>query len=91
MTNEERITQLENLVKELTDWKNKREIQQISYPLDEASKNIVGGLTYSSAGASSLTQTVNVPSTPTDISVPSAYSGTEIVVINGVLREIPYL
>ena len=41
MNNEERITQLENQVRELLSWKQSKERQQIAYPLDEISKNII--------------------------------------------------
>lgn len=41
MNNEERIKQLERQVQELLSWKTLKERQQLSYPLDEASKNVL--------------------------------------------------
>lgn len=41
MNNEERIKQLERQVQELLSWKLSKERQQISYPLDENSKQVL--------------------------------------------------
>ena len=37
----ERVKVLENQVKELLDWKKQRETQQISFPLDQTSAEII--------------------------------------------------
>jgi len=41
MNNEERIQQLERQVQELLSWKTSKERQQITFPLDDASKQIL--------------------------------------------------
>lgn len=44
MTNEELqklIEELQREIKELKEWKEKKEKQQISFPLDQASKTII--------------------------------------------------
>jgi len=41
MTNEERIKKLEDQVRELLAWKTERTRQQIVFPLDEASKQVI--------------------------------------------------
>lgn len=48
MTNEEKIQQLEDKIKELeqkiaemSQWIEQKKVQQISYPLDDASRNII--------------------------------------------------
>ena len=40
-TSESRIKQLENRIQELENWKAKRERQQLSFPLDTLSNDIV--------------------------------------------------
>lgn len=88
---EERIKQLENQIAELIEWKRQREIQQISAPLDEASKNNLQSPTLVGAGSSSTTQNKNLSGDPQTITVPAAYAGTIVLNINGVQYEIPYL
>jgi len=43
MNTEERIKQLERQVQELASWKNERQRQQLTYPLDSISKDVVNG------------------------------------------------
>lgn len=85
------IEQLKRQLQELLEWKASRERQQISFPLDLASKNSLGVPTSVGAGSSSLTQSVAVSSTPTNIDVPAAYAGSIIISIEGVSYEIPYI
>ncbi len=41
MNNEQRITQLESQVRDLLAWKDARTRQQLTFPLDKVSKDIV--------------------------------------------------
>lgn len=88
---EEELKQLKKQVAELLEWKRQKELQQIDFPLDQASRSVIGGAQDEGAGESSLTQVVEVASAPTNINVPAAYSGTRLIVIGGVRYEIPYL
>lgn len=72
-------------------WMEARESQLIPRLLDEGSRNNLGAPVYRGVGAHALTQSVSVPSTPTNITVPAAYSDTLILEIEGVQYEIPYL
>ena len=81
---------LEKQVAELMAWKQQKENQQISLPLDVASRGVIG-IEPKGSGITALTQSVSVPTSPTSINVPKAYTGTELVRINGVVREIPYI
>jgi len=44
MSPEARIKQLESQVSELLEWKKKKERQQISFPIDTASKRIISSI-----------------------------------------------
>lgn len=85
------LEQLKAEVAELKKWREERRVQQISYPIDESSRNALGAPSYVGPGSSDLTDTVNIGATPTSIQVPSAYAGTVIIRINGTSYEIPYL
>lgn len=89
MTPEEK-QQFEDLleqVKELQSWKERREAQQLSYPVDDASRNALKALTSTGPGTSALTQVLS----GTPGAVPKAYAKTFFVEIDGVLAEIPSL
>ncbi len=48
MNNEQilkKISELERDIKELKEWKRKRELQQLSLPLDQESKEIINNYT----------------------------------------------
>lgn len=87
----EELQQLKLQVQELLDWKKQKEEQQITYPLDVASKNALGAPYSEGAGSTTKTQSVNVTTTPTSITVPAAYVQTFILVVNGVRYEVPSL
>lgn len=88
---EQRIRELEMMVAELIDWKRKRSVQQLSYPVDDASRNALGVATVTGRGSAALTQSVLVASTPTSINVPAAYTDTILIVSEGNQYEIPIL
>ena len=87
----QKMKELENKVKELEAYISERKKQQISFPLDVASKTALGSPYGEGVGTSTLTQSVNVPATPTAISVPAAYAQTFILIVNGVRYEVPSL
>lgn len=87
----EQIARLEQQVRQLLDWMAAKKQQQISRPLDDASRNNIGALYASSGTSKALTQSKSISSTPTSISVPAAYAGTVFIAIDGKVREIPYL
>lgn len=76
---------------EMYAWFKQRQVQQISFPVDEASRNALGVVTRSGPGSSTKTQSVLVSGTPSSITVPAAYAGTIILLADGVPFEIPYL
>lgn len=80
-------------VSELYAWMEKRKEQQISYPLDDSSRNAIseGSATPEGVGTATLIQTLALTGNAQNIDVPSAYVGTEKVRINGTVREIPYI
>lgn len=88
---EQRIRELEMMVAELMEWKRKRSVQQLSYPVDDASRNALGVATVTGRGAAALTQSVSVTTTPTSITVPAAYTDTILIVSEGNQYEIPIL
>lgn len=86
---EERLQQLEREIAELRAWRQLREQQQISYPLDDASRNTIGAVSGAGPGSSTLTQTINTAGATA--SVPAAYAGSIIIAVEGGQYEIPYL
>lgn len=77
------------------DWMNQRKKQQISLPLDDASREVIGNfvLFESGAGNATLTQNINITGNPQTITVPAAFTDT-IELKNqatGQIYEIPYL
>lgn len=68
-----------------------RKGQQLSYPVDQPSINALRVVVTKGPGSKTKTQSVSVPTTPTNISVPAAYAGTVILEANGIQYEIPFL
>lgn len=69
----------------------RRQTQQLRYPVDDASKSALGVPIGKGAGSSSTTRSQNVASTPTSFTVPVNPAGTIIIEVEGVLYEIPHL
>lgn len=84
MTEEER-----NQLKELIEWKQKHEFQQLLYPVDDASKDALG-FRYLGPGNSTLTQ-VYTDSRGDTVTAPKAYAGSVFVFIDGRQLEIPFI
>jgi len=81
----------EQKLNEIYEWMQSRKVRQLEGPVDDTSVALLGVPKYDANGSSTLTQSVSVPSTPTNIDVPAAYTGTLILSIEGVQYEIPYL
>jgi len=86
----EEFKKLREDVDTIIKWMNDRKTQQISYPLDEASKNAMGVATLVGPGGHALTQT-KTDSGGDTVVVPAAYTGTIILLIDGAQYEIPRL
>jgi len=85
--NEEQLKQHQ----EMYAWFKERQVQQIAYPLDDASKNSLGVITSDGEGSAPLTQNINIGGTPTVISVPANYQGTVIIEAEGRGYQVPFL
>ncbi len=85
------IALLKAQVAELLEWKRSRQLQQIAYPLDDQSKNIVGAVTYEGTGSTALTDSINLTGAAETINVPKAYADTILVVIGDTRVEIPVI
>lgn len=88
---EDRLAQLEARIAQLMDWKQAREIQAIPFPLDDASRNTLGIITVGGTSAAGLTQTISVGSTPSNITVPAAYTGKLTLSYEGGSVTVPIL
>lgn len=86
---EQELKELREQVKELMEWKRVREIQQIAYPLDDASRTTLGGVTLNGIGSATLTQIINTSGA--SASVPAAYAGSIIIAAEGGQYTVPYL
>lgn len=89
MTEEEKT-----MLNEVYDWVQKRKIQQIAYPIDDASLSTIleriGILTSTGTSTSTLTQVYTDSGTDT-VTAPKAYSGRLKIIVNGVEYQVPYL
>ncbi len=84
MTPEERT-----MLNELYEWMMEKKRQQISYPLDEASRNTLRAVISNGDGSAGLTRIINTAGATA--TVPSAYIGTIKLEYEGVQREVPYI
>lgn len=87
---QDQINQLEGLVADLMEWKRQRETQQLSYPVDDASRNALGAAFKIGLGSTTKTQ-VYTDSHGDTLTGPKAYLGTVIFLADGTQYEIPYL
>lgn len=78
------------MLTELYEWMQQRKVQQLSYPVDDASRGAMRALTASSGTSSALTQEYT-DNGGDKVIAPKAYAGTTFVSVDGVIREIPYL
>ncbi len=74
-------------LQELIAWKEQKERQQLSYPVDDASRSALGATFVTGAGNTALTQVLSA----TPGAVPKAYARTFILLANGVQYEVPSL
>jgi hypothetical protein len=72
-------------------WYQARKQQQISYPLDEASKASLGVPTGQGAGSSTPNQTTSIPPTGGSVTAPVPNAGTFLLNVAGVTYEIGYI
>lgn len=73
------LEQLKRDVEELKAWKLSKETQQLSYPVDDASKNSLGALVDRGTGSAGAQVEINLTGNPQDINVPANPSGTLVV------------
>lgn len=85
------MTELEKKVNEMYEWFQARKVQQLSYPVDEASKNAISAVQKFGVGSSDLTDTVIVGPGGATFDVPKAYAGSIVVSVDGENYEIGYL
>lgn len=84
------IQKLQEQVAELMAWKAAREAIQLPYPVDDISRLNLRAVSTSGFGSHALTQVVSVPATPTNITVPAAFSGTFLLEGADGRFEVPY-
>jgi hypothetical protein len=88
MTPEE-LSQLKREVEEMKRWKQQKELQQLSFPLDDSSRNILR--TFIKTGvAASETVTLNLTGNAQNIVVPATPDGYLTGTIDGAQVHIPY-
>jgi len=79
------------MLTELYDWMKEKKRQQISLPLDDPSRNIIGGFQDEGAGSTTKTASINLTGDAETIIVPAPYIGTRSILIGGTRYEIPYI
>ena len=83
------MDELQQQIDELKARLDARDIQQLKAPLDDVSKAVVGSPISNGAGSVPLTQTIGTAGATA--TVPAAYSGTRVLIIDGAPYNIPYL
>lgn len=75
---------------EMYQWFQQRKVQQLSLPVDDASRNALGAIVASSGAQSTLTQDYTTSDAAT-VTAPKAYAGTIFILKDGTTYEVPYL
>lgn len=83
------VESLKAQVNVLLEWKSEREVQQLTLPVDDASRAALRAITGVGPGSTTKTQVIDT-SGATAI-VPAAYVQTVVVEIGGSQYEIPSL
>lgn len=89
---QEIIKQMQAQIAVLTDRLNQREGgggQQLFAPVDDVTKAVIGAALGNGAGSHALTTTATVSGG--SVTVPAAYQGTRIILLDGTQYEIPYI
>lgn len=86
---DERIKKLERQVQELLDYKAERIRQQLFFPVDDASKRVLGAVVNNGDGSSTKTQVVSTSGATA--TVPAPYLGTKLFLVDGSYKEFPYI
>lgn len=73
---QDQLAQLQAQVADLSRRLEERERVQLTYPVSDEARINLGAVTGAGPGSTSLTQSINVASTPQNITVPAAYGGT---------------
>lgn len=84
------LQQLKEQVAELMEWKQQREVVQLSYPVDDTSRQNLRAITTSGSGSHPLTQNITVPVGGSSFNVPAAFTGTIFLETSDGRKEIPY-
>lgn len=78
------------MLQELYAWMQEKKNQQLSCPVDDASRNALGAVVVTGAGSTAKTQ-VYTDSHGDTVTAPKAYAQTFILVSNGIQYEVPSL
>lgn len=78
------------MLTELYQWMKEKKIQQLSLPVDDASKNALGASIVTGSGSTAKTQVYTTGLGDT-VTAPKAYAQTFVMVANGVIYEVPSL
>ena len=87
MTNEER----DKMILEIYHWMQQKKRQQISNPLDIASRAVIGAVSSAGAGNSNLRDELNLDGEAQTIEIPAYYSSSRLIRLGGETVEIPIL
>lgn len=79
------------MLREIYAWMQLKKRQQITLPVDAASKAALGALIGGSIGTSDLTDTITIGAGGGSADVPKAYAGTFWIIDGGTQKEVPFL
>lgn len=78
-------------LQEVYDWMKQRKVQQLAYPVDDASRDALRAVLGVGVGSTTKTQTIILTGNAQSISVPAAYVRTFLINIDGAYYEVPSL
>lgn len=92
MLDEETLQMIQTMqaqIADLTQRLNARDHQQLVAPVDDVTKAVIGAALGNGPGSSSLTQIIGTAG-PT-ATVPAAYQGSRIILLDDSQYEVPYI
>lgn len=78
-------------LQEVYEWMQQRKFQQLSYPVDNASRDALRAVVGNGPGTTPLLQSISLSGNAQSINVPAAYQKTVVIIVDGAQYEIPSL
>lgn len=87
---QQQIGTMQAQLAELVEWKAARTVNQLFAPVDDTSKSVLGAFIDGGDLLFTATESVNVASVPTNITVAKKFDGVRLVVLGGANYAFPF-